>query len=156
MESLFPLIFSTFGWNHDYSNIGLFIFLYFTTAVIKNNLNTCSKTGGITWMLSQMSLIGSWALLHLLGSNGMTVFSEKEMFFYQYCSPLVIFAAIGLFLFFSKVSLSINIKFFRDFIKLVLNASMVIYLIHMHPVFKTKYAELGFFSWIDTSNTLYI
>lgn len=42
-------------------------------------------------------------------------------------------------------------------IKVIVNASLVIYLVHMHPVFKNRYVEMGVFSWVNVNDVwLYV
>lgn len=106
MLSIGPLFFATYNWNQDYSNIGLFILLYFITAVIKRNEEIYTKMmGGIIWLISLFVLVSSWVGIHLLGKYGIVSCLEKEMFFYQYCSPFVISQAVGLVMLFSKINI---------------------------------------------------
>lgn len=153
--SIFQTFLPFLDWTQDYSNIGLFILLYFITACVKRNIGKLTQiSGGILWGVSFAGLVGTWMSLHILSVHGLTVLSSKEMWFYQYSSPFVILEAVGLFEIFMKCGMSnLNLKE-KKVIIVVSNASLVTYLIHMHPIFKNKYIEWGLFSWVNTESAV--
>lgn len=153
IESVFACFLSSFNWNQDYSNIGLFILLYFFTAILKKNINAILKIwGGIIWIVSFSLLFGSYVLMCYLGTNVNPVFMDKGMIFYQYDSPFVIFEAVGLMILFSKINIrNINV-FIKRIISILVNASLVVYLVHMHPIIKEHYVSIGVLSWINVNS----
>ena len=108
--------------------------------------------GGIIWIASFSLLCGSYALFHYLGDKVNTVFIDNEMFFYQYNSPLVILEAIGLMILFAKINIFPMNVFVKKIVPIFVNASLVVYLAHMHPIIKEYYITMGVFSWIDVNN----
>lgn len=75
------------------------------------------------------------------------------MWFYQYSSPLVIFEALGLFKMFVNMDIQPN-EVNSRIIKIMSNASLITYLIHMHPIFKSHYVDLGVLKFVDIQNML--
>lgn len=151
--SMFPWLFTSFGWNQDYSNIALFILLYFLTAVVKNNIQYISKKLVCgSWIFSIIILLGSYETLSLLTRYVHPVFGNKTMYFYQYNSPFVILEAMSIFIVFFKSEIYFTRKWIIKIIRLMVNASLCVYLIHMHPIFKEKYVSFGFFTWINVKN----
>ena len=72
------------------------------------------------------------------------------MMLFQYCSPLVIGEAVGVFILCigkKKVHMS-------RMISTLANASLAVYLIHMHPIFKNNYIQWSILGWIDVSNPI--
>lgn len=149
VESVFACCLSTLNWNQDYSNIGLFILLYFMSGVLKRNINNIPKIGGAIWGISFGLLIGSYGLLHCLGFSVHKIFMEKEMIFYQYNSPFVIFEAVGLTILFAKINIKIENVLIKRIINIFVNASLAVYLVHMHPILKQHYVSLGVLSWLN-------
>lgn len=87
-----------------------------------------------------------------LGTNVNPVFMDKGMIFYQYDSPFVIFEAVGLMILFSKINIrNINV-FIKRIISILVNASLVVYLVHMHPIIKEHYVSIGVLSWINVNS----
>lgn len=150
-----PAFLSFLGWNQNYSNIGLFIFLYFIVAGMKKDTNIFSRIkGGILWVISVMCLVGTWIVLYILGNIGISGCVGKEMFFYQYWSPFVIMEAIGLFKIYSEKEITIINGVIKKLLFTVANASLIVYLVHMHPIFKINYVKWGGLSGIDVNNIL--
>ena len=150
-----PAFLSFFDWNQNYSNIGLFIFLYFVVAGMKKDTNIFSRAkGGILWIISVVCLAGTWIVLYILGNIGISGCVGREMFFYQYWSPFVIIEAIGLFKIYSEKKIIIINKVIKKLLFTVANASLIVYLVHMHPIFKLNYVKWGSLSVIDVNNLL--
>lgn len=105
------------------------------------------------WIISAICLVGTWLALHILGNLGISICGDKEMFFYQYGSPFVIMEAIGLFKIYSEKKIIIN-GVIRKLIFITANSSLIVYLVHMHPVFKLNYVKWGYFSTIDVNKPL--
>ena len=58
--------------------------------------------------------------------------------------------AVGIFIcFFAKET-----YYKSRLLKTLSSASLAVYLIHMHPVFKVHYVEWGIFRWINIANRL--
>lgn len=84
----------------------------------------------------------------MLSAKGISIVIGREMFLYQYCSPLVILEAVGIFICFLG-----NETYCKSlFLKTLGSASLVVYLIHMHPIFKQYYVEWGVLEWINVTN----
>lgn len=146
--SVLPTFLSMFNWTQDYSNIGLFLLLYFAVAYIKKHCNNrILVRGGQIWLLSLTLLFGSWLFLHQMSSRFPAI-AGREMIFYQYCSPFVIGEALGLFL----AMFNMEKMHKKRLVGIFSNASLVIYLIHMHPIFKNQYVAWNAFGWINVSN----
>ena len=147
--SVFTWLLSPFDWNQDYSNIGLFVLLYFLTACIKK-FNIPKKYGFYLWVISLITIVLSYGCMHVL-FNG--AYRYREMLLYQYNSPFVIMEAIGLMIMFTKTKFAPKNRI-NKMIELLANCSLIVYLIQMHPIFKEKYVSLGLFAWIDINNFL--
>lgn len=149
--SIFPTFFSVFDWTQDYSNIGLFVFLYFTVGYIKKcETNEIKIRGGWQiWSISFLLLFSSWLVIYLL-SFKYSLFAGREMILYQYCSPLVISEAIGLFLLFLRMRRTHR----KKHLGVLANSSLVVYLIHMHPIIKNYYIQWNILGWVNVSNPL--
>ena len=151
LNSILSTILAFLDWNQDYSNIGLFILLYFIVAYLKMNQDILNKTrGGILWGLNIGCLVMSWLIFDMLSQKGISIVVGREMFLYQYCSPFVIMEAVGIFIcFFAKET-----YYKSRLLKTLSSASLAVYLIHMHPVFKVHYVEWGIFRWINIANPI--
>ena len=145
--SIFPTLLPFFPWNQDNSNIGQFILLYFIAASIKRMQE--NNNGGIvhrkwiwflTWILNTIILILSATVIHIIRP-------EHELYFYRYNSPFVILEAVALFIIF--VNIDIKSRFIRKTIEWVQRSSLVVYMIHMHPLFKVKYDEWRLLQYIN-------
>ena len=147
--SIFPLFLFAFNWKQDYSNIGLFILLYFVVALIKHYEIDDMKIGGQIWLLSYLRLFCSWLTVYWL-SKKVPLLIGREMILFQYCSPLVIGEAIGLFL----LCIGKKKMHMSRIISTLANASLAVYLIHMHPILKTNYIQWSILGWIDVSNPI--
>lgn len=148
--SIFPTFLSIFNWTQDYSNIGLFVFLYFIVGLIKKYENNDIKIGGgQIWSISILLLFTSWIVIYLL-SYKFTPFAGREMILFQYCSPIVISEAVGMFLLFLRIKTVHKIKF----VGILANSSLVVYLIHMHPIIKNNYVQWNIFGWVNVSNPI--
>lgn len=149
--SIFPTFFSVFDWTQDYSNIGLFVFLYYIVGYIKKCETNEIKIGGgwQIWSISILLLFASWLVIYLLSFN-IHFFAGREMILYQYCSPLVISEAIGLFLLFIGKKRTHG----KKYLGILANSSLVVYLIHMHPIIKKYYVQWNILGWINVSNPL--
>lgn len=65
----------------------------------------------------------------------------KEEYLYNYHNIVVLTEAIGLFLAVTNVDISIKRKILIKAVPLAARGSLVIYLYHMHPIFKRLYPE---------------
>ena len=79
-----------------------------------------------------------------------TPFAGREMILFQYCSPIVISEAVGMFLLFLRIKSVHKIKF----VGILANSSLVVYLIHMHPIIKNNYVQWNIFGWVNVSNPI--
>lgn len=151
LNSVLSTFFAFLDWNQDYSNIGLFILLYFIVAYLKMDKDALSKIrGGILWGASAACLVMSWLVLDMLSRKGISIAAGREMFLYQYCSPLVIMEAVGIFICFFAKEMYCKSRL----LKTLSSASLTVYLIHMHPVFKEHYVEWGILRWINVANPI--
>lgn len=144
------------GWKQNYSNIGLFIFLYLVAACIKNDKIYLKNKmiGWALWIASFIALILSWIGIMFLQNRG-GVLQNKEMYFYQYWSPFVIMEAIGMFIIFLNIKPKNNAnneKLFQRLTILFVNSSLVSYLIHMHPIIKNLYTPYRILDFMITDN----
>ena len=152
--SVFQTFIPFFSWTQDYSNIGLFILLYFITACIKRDISIVKRIRGYKlFFVSFVLLILSYEIFHIAGLLNFEVFKSREMWFYQYSSPLVIFEALGLFKMFVNMDIQTN-EVNSKIIKIMSNASLTTYLIHMHPIFKSHYVDWGILKFVDIQNML--
>ena len=152
--SVFQTFIPFFSWIQDYSNIGLFILLYFITACIKREISIVKRIRGYKlFFISFILLILSYEIFHIAGLLKFEIFRSKEMWFYQYSSPLVIFEAIGLFKMFVNMDIQPN-EVNSKMIKIMSNASLITYLIHMHPIFKSHYVDWGILKFVNIHNML--
>lgn len=145
-----PTFLTIFDWNQNYSNIGLFILLYFVVAYIKSSavhLKVNRKIWGGVWVLSIMILFCSWIVIGKIG-NVFPIFQGREEYFYQYSSPFVIAEAIGAFLFLLN-----NKTHSNRVVTTIANASLIVYLIHMHPAFKAQYVNYGLLQKLIIDNS---
>lgn len=72
------------------------------------------------------------------------------MILFQYCSPIVISEAVGIFLLFLRIKTVHKIKF----VGILANSSLVVYLIYMHPIIKNNYVQWNIFGWVNVSNPI--
>lgn len=143
---LFPFFF----WNQDYSNIGLFICLFFIAAWIKQNIDRLSrKLAGIIWIICIMIMVASFFVATIFVNKGIMFLSGREEFLYAYNSPVVILQAGSIFVFFAKARMKE-----KKAISIITNASLIVYLIHMHPILKQFYVQKGVLNWMDTQNAV--
>lgn len=150
INSVMCFLFRTFAWDQDYSNIGLFICLFFLCALIKRNIEKISRSGAICILfLSIILMVASYITMKEFGTAGLTVFEGKEEFFYSYNCPIVIIQACSIFIVFLKGK-------YRTFkgLSTITGASLVVYLIHMHPIFKQQYINYNLLKWMSTKNSL--
>lgn len=143
-------LFPFFSWNQDYSNIGLFICLFFIAAWIKQNIDRLSrKLAGIIWIICIMVMVASYFVATIFVSKGIMFLSGKEELLYTYNSPVVILQASSIFVFFAKTRMR-EMKV----VSVITNASLIVYLIHMHPILKQFYVQKGVLNWMDTQNAV--
>ncbi len=62
--------------------------------------------------------------------------------------------AIGLFKIYSEKEITIINGVIKKLLFTVANASLIVYLVHMHPIFKINYVKWGGLSGIDVNNIL--
>lgn len=148
--SVFPTFLPIFPWNQNYSNIGLFILMYLITACIKRNkCRISARCGGIFWGISFLILCMSGIVIHN-ASLKISELSGYEMYFYKYNSIFVILEAVFLFVIFLQLP-TINSRH-GNIITRISENSLIVYLIHMHPIVKEQYTEWKVLGFIDTNN----
>ncbi len=139
-------------WSKD--SLLLFVLLYFMAAVIKKN-ETLIESFGKNWLFGYMIMVVLLFLAVLILSK-IKLLNGKEMYLFQYASPLVVMEGLCLFNYFISLNNSMKDKNRPSLVKWVCTASLFVYLIHMHPVFKNLYTKYAILSYIDVNSAFYI
>lgn len=104
------------------------------------------------WIALVLALTASGISISLL-SPKYTALSGKELVLYQYCSPIVVFEAISLFGFFITKK-DEERRSIPRLLSWICSLSLIIYLLHMHPIFKEVYTRYGLLLYINVNNPL--
>lgn len=132
------------GWGENYTM--LFVTLYFVSAIIHRlncslPMNRKILLGGVfLWGIMTFVMVCSPYVIEYL-SNHIRFLVGKEEYLYNYHNIVVLTEAIGLFLAVTNVDISIKRKILIKAVPLAARGSLVIYLYHMHPIFKRLYHE---------------
>lgn len=152
LTTVLPFI-SVASW--DRSNLLLFILLYLVADYMKHYKEYLQKRPSCflpVWIVLVLLLTASGISISLL-STKYTALSGKELVLYQYCSPFVVFEAIALFGFFITRKEGKRRSFPR-LLSWICSSSLIIYLLHMHPIFKEVYTRYGLLQYINVNNPL--
>lgn len=156
---VFPTVIPFIGWGENYTV--LFVCLYFVSASIyrlsSSHPNSPNIYGGgvCLWLLSTVTLIASPYLISKLSCR-LIFLVDKSDFFYNYHNIIVLIEAVGLFLWINKDFVVSNSRLNR-IIQYFSKGSLVVYLYHMHPIFKRMYSELSIFKELYSEvGSLYI
>lgn len=148
--SIFPTFLPIFPWHQDYSNIGLFVLLYLITAMIKRNQSKFkNKIWRFTWVIPGILLTISAVTIHVLKRN-IPFLEGRELELYEYNSVFVILEAILIFIAFLGMR---NMRKMEKVFIWISSGSLVVYLIHMHPVVKEQYTKWKVFKYINIQNS---
>lgn len=144
----FSFFLTKFGWSQDYSNIGLFICLYFVVASLNSGrLLNKTKIGIWLWGSGIALVLISWIGMRFILEN-----SDREMFFYAYNSPFVILEAVGAYIFFYNIRM--NNRYVSKAISFLSRGSLIVYLIHMHPIIKQNYVSMGTLAALENTSNM--
>ena len=151
--SLLPTFAGFLNWNQDYSNIGLFILMYFIAGIFEkvsldNRRIPCFLS---IWLICFVALVCSPYAIKIVKSR-ISIGKLEASYMYQYWNVLVIGEAVSLFALLKDIKIS-NDKLGRV-LKTFAGATLITYELHMHPIFKTQYTPLKVFSYVDVSNSL--
>lgn len=158
MYSIIPTFCEYFGWievQHGYS-LAWFVTLYFCTAVyvkIEKNIAIPHCAGIAGHFLMSAMLFASVIILESLLRGG--PFAGNENYIIRnYASIPVALQTFFLFLLCSRIkNRSAGVKKILIFIA---NGSLVSYLIHMHPVLKQIYLEIGITTYFPKTPMIYV
>lgn len=154
LTCIFPFI-SVTGW--DKGNLLLFSLLYFIAAVVKKNESIIIKFGKkwiVLWGLMIVLIILSVIVIKLFATKFSWLIG-KELFFYQHASPLVVLEGVFLFNFFIYKNDTACFDTMPAFMNWVCHSSLLVYLFHMHPIFKNLYVKYSILGFIDVSSVWY-
>lgn len=142
--SVFPTFFPVFPWSQDDSNIGEFILLYLIVGCIKRiKKRPRTIVWLLIWAVCAAGLTGSAIVLHRF-------VPAHETFFYRYNSAVVIVEALAVFM--SFLSLEIKNARIQEATLWIQGSSLIVYELHMHPLFKEKYTEWKIFNYVSTDS----
>jgi len=154
---LYPFLMGNFGWNQNYSNIGIFVLLYLVAECPRKKTSVLHniRIGAGLFMLSFGLLFLSAVSIHY-ASKFYPALSGKEMFFFKYGSPAVIGEAIGLFIMFynMRVGRSKSSQAVSSAVSFLARGSLVSYLLHMHPVIQNLYTSYDALSFMKAHTGL--
>ncbi len=166
---VFPTVFPVFPWYQDESEMANFILLYLIAGCIKkskegilsdavdknheNRLGNKMKEGWVKrraiwvviWLISAIVLFMSAMILHQISPN-------YEMYFYKYNSIFVVMEAVSIFMVFSCIETQNSRK--KDLIVWFSGSSLVVYLVHMHPLFKNQYTEWELLKYVNINSPI--
>ena len=147
-----PSLFTIVGWKGDY--VSYFIVLFLVAGYASKCKRFFSiRVGLVLWFVSTVLLILSPFAISILGHR-IKMFQGREGILYHYNSILVLGESVGLFMVFGGKQ---NGKRTRlcGALRHVASSSLLIYLLHMHPIFKNRYVLLfkdnGLLSFWDKS-----
>ena len=152
LSTVLPFI-SVAPW--EKSNLHIFILLYLVADYMKQYKKQLLKYSSCffpIWIALVLALTASGISISLL-STKYPALSGKELVLYQYCSPIVVFEAISLFGFFITKKDGERRSFPR-LLSWICSSSLIIYLLHMHPIFKEVYTRYGLLQYINVNNPL--
>ncbi len=159
-----PTLLSMFPWYQDESEMANFILLYLMTACIKkvdreltdrNGINLSDRQSNIVkilgkkaiwiviWGLCVAALTGSAVILHHISKS-------HEMYFYAYNGVFVVLEALSVFMVFKHINIE-NEALGRT-LMWIQGSSLFVYLLHMHPLFKDKYIQWGWFGYVNVKS----
>lgn len=154
---VFPTVIPFIGWGENYTV--LFICLFFIAASI-NRINIrfpknhkIYRGGVCIWLISTVFLILSPYLISYL-SGKFSFLQRKSDYFFNYHNIIVIAESVGFFLWVTNNAIKIKKESIAGVITMFSNASLVVYLYHMHPVFKRTYNDLSLFEYLYSDNLL--
>ncbi len=163
---IFPTFFPMFPWYQDVSQMANLLLLYLMTGCVKrvhndienNTLNmhnyhitqilnnlTSKKIWFTIWIICIISLTGSAILLHTLNP-------QHESYLYTYNSPFVMLEALSLFIVFKDIH--IKKMSIGKAITWLQSSSLMVYLLHMHPIYKTKYVSWNLFRYFSINSPI--
>lgn len=147
--SVLPVLPGRFGWKSYYSEITLFVLLYFLVAWIRlGNIKIKSRFLWGGYGLAAVTLFSSYMLLVKIGY-------ENTTYMYAYYNPLVIIEAVCLFMIFKNMNVNVNMNKRKSIIDFLVPNTLICYLLHMHPVIKNNYVQLGVLNWTVDTGILY-
>lgn len=154
--AILPTFLGWLNWNQNYSNIGLFVFLYFIGSYVvqfmKDKKLNQRLGGALVAVAFLMLVISAVTISYLQRSIG--ALANKEMYFYQYWSSFVIAEAIGWYLaVIGGIKIDSVSKISSKLIFMLSTSSLISYELHMHPLFKNRYVEWGVFNYINVGNS---
>lgn len=142
---LFPSFLPFGGWGEHYTF--LFISLYFVAASIQRmnskraNTSPIYRGGLLFWAVSAMTMIGSPYIIKTLSSK-ISFLVGREDYLFNYHNIVVLLEAVGFFVYITNKQNQIceaNPKMSRVITRLS-ECSLIVYLYHMHPIFKRQYS----------------
>ena len=133
-------------------NLIVLILLFFVSQYIKKyGINIRRSLLLLLWMLFVLilSISGIISLMFLPG----TASTGEAMYFYQYTSPFVVAESICLFGYFVLDTRPQKESGFIS--KGMVRSSLIVYLLHMHPILKNCYTKYEVLRFIDVKSELY-
>lgn len=143
ITSILPSFFNQFDWSVDRGNLMLFVTLFYLTVYIEN-INVSKWKYILLYIISFVLCIISFFVLQVLNYN--------SFYLITYNSPFVVGMAAGLYGMLHNISIPNSA--IQKIIRKISEASLVIYIVHMHPIIKTLYVDKGIFAFMHCSNSM--
>lgn len=159
-----PTFLPMFPWYQDVSEMANFLLLYLVTACVKRiernqaeSDSLCLTEGMnkgvliqkkrtvwiVLWIMCVAVLTASAIVIHRISQ-------VHEMYFYAYNGTFVMLEALAAFMAFKDIR--IDSKGVSKTITWIQGSSLVVYLLHMHPLFKERYTEWGWFKYVNVNS----
>lgn len=74
---------------------------------------------------------------------------------YAYYNPLVIFESVCLFMVFKNNNNKIKLNNHESIVDFIVPNTLIVYLLHMHPIIKNNYVKLGVLNWTAYTGVFY-
>ncbi len=138
------------GWKNE-GNLMLFILLFLIAACFQRHqsiINVKRWQWGCLWYICISLLVLSVISINVI-QKYIGFFTGRQEWFYNYNSILVIGAAVALFGWFKEIEIKTIIV--ERILRILSSETLVVYLLHMHPIAKEHYTEWGLLRFVNIS-----
>ena len=149
---VFPSFLSAVDWTAQ-GDLGLFVCLFFIAACFHRQKPNAKKRK-LFLLCSVVSIALMVLSVYMIGyvGNHISILRGKEQIFYRYSSVFVVTSAVGLFGYFATFQQRGSI--IQQFCGKAARYSLVVYLVHMHPIIKQFYTEWRIVDYMATKSAL--
>lgn len=147
---ILPTFMNFFDWSIG-GNISLFVCLYFISSYfhrIKDKIKSKGLFVLFYFIFVSLQIVSVYIIKYVAGY--ISIFEGKEQLFYNYNSLFVIGSGFCLFALLSFVKT--KNKYVEKTVIFISRYSLIIYLLHMHPIIKQQYTKWNILQFMNTQS----